>query len=473
MLGNERANLVQRNFNDFIFEDSKPIFSDFIEKLFLTNVTATAEITLFIGNKLPLHVFLTGIAYENEEQCLVNMVDITQRKHMEMELVKAKELAEENNQLKTAFLQNMSHEIRTPMNAIKGFSELLLINPNNPSKHEKFTKIISQRCDDLLDIINDILDIAKIESGQLPVYMEECNLLKLFEELNAFFVEYQQRLGKQHIQFSLHFPPGHSNVVFITDKVKLKQIFINLITNAFKFTNNGKIEGGFRFNNDNLLFYVSDTGIGIPSDKQKNIFERFVQLKQGTGETAGGTGLGLPIVKGLLSVLGGEIFLESEPGKGSTFYFSIPYKKSQALHHNTPFSINKTEEFRFSNENILVVEDDFFNSEYIREILAVPGLHILHAQNGLEAIQIALNHMVDIVLMDINLPDMTGYEAISQIKHHKPDLKISAQTACAAIEDQQKAFDEGCIDFISKPFNQKLLLAMLHKHLSNKTLSMR
>ena len=244
------------------------------------------------------------------------------------ELLKAKEQAEESDRLKTAFLQNMSHVIRTPMNAIMGFSELLVKNYNNKPKLEKFSEIINQRCYDLLDIINDILDIAKIESGQLTVIEEECNLNVLFDELKAFFTEHQKRIGKQHIIFNLQAFCEPSDTIVVTDKVKLKQIFINLISNAFKFTESGKIEGGCKFDeNRNLLFFVADTGIGIPADKQQLIFERFAQVEHGSNRSYGGTGLGLSIVKGLVNLLGGEMFLESEIGRGSKFSFVIPHKK--------------------------------------------------------------------------------------------------------------------------------------------------
>jgi signal transduction histidine kinase len=225
------------------------------------------------------------------------------------------------------------------MNAIMGFSSLLVEIADDKTKLEQFTAIISQRCNDLLDIINDIFDIAKIESGQLPVHIEECNLSFLFKDLASLFNEYQNRLNKQHIKFSLGVHCGTpENLIFI-DQGKLKQIFNNLISNAFKFTDEGVIEGGCKWDkNNNLIFYVSDTGIGIPIDKQEAVFERFFQIHEGSKFNVGGTGLGLSIVKGLVNLLGGEIFLESLPGKGSTFSFTIPYKR-----HYPSFSVSGNE----------------------------------------------------------------------------------------------------------------------------------
>ena len=396
---------------------------------------------------------------------LVSFSDITERIKSKNELIKAKEHAEESDRLKTAFLQNMSHEIRTPMNAIMGFSDLLYENADDKNKLKQFTEIINQRCNDLLDIINDILDISKIESGQIPVNNEQCNLVELFAELTAFFTEYQKRLNKQPIRFSLESLCDPSGSIIITDKVKLKQIFINLISNAFKFTNEGKIECGCKFDtNQNLLFYVSDTGIGIPSDKQQFVFERFAQLQHSSKLNIGGTGLGLPIVKALVGLLGGEIFLESEQGKGSTFSFTIPYKSVQPLFNqqSTVESINKG---KFIGKTILIVEDDPYNAAYIQEVLSGRGLHIMQAENCKQAIEISVNQHVDLVLMDIRLPDINGYEATRQIRQHKPQLKIIAQTAYAASDEKQKALDAGCIDYISKPTKQDALITMLNKHL--------
>lgn len=383
-----------------------------------------------------------------------------------LELQEAKELAEQSDRLKTSFLQNMSHEIRTPMNAIMGFSELLVNHYNNKPKLEQYSQIITQRCADLLDIINEILDVAKIESGQLPVNTEECNLELLFTDILHFFKEYQLKQEKQHINFNIEVNCKKTGMVILTDKVKLKQILINLISNAFKFTEKGIIKTGCFFNEENkLIFFISDTGIGIPDDKKDFIFERFAQLEATPGHIYGGTGLGLSIVKGLIKLLGGKIWLESKINKGSTFYFSLPYELVRK--NISAFTFNHDKNlFDFSTKTILIVEDDTYNAEYLKEVLVETGAKLIHSVYGQKAVDIIKTQKVNMVLMDIRLPDMDGYTVASQIRRSSPDLIIIAQTAYAAPEDKEKAYNSGCNDYISKPVKREALLSIMHKQFS-------
>ncbi len=423
-----------------------------------------------------------------KNQFAVLVTDITERKQAEIllkaksdelesqneeylqlneELLSAKEKAEESDRLKTAFLQNISHEIRTPLNAIMGFSSLLADNFNNKANLEKFVDIINKRSNDLLDIISDILDISKIESGQLLVSIEECNLTELFSEISLYFEEYQNRTGKQNIHFVIQAHYDRSESVILTDKVKLKQIFINLLTNAFKYTDEGFIECGCKYDDKHKIqFYVSDSGIGIPADKQEIIFERFAQLNPEANKVVSGTGLGLSIVKGLLNILHGKVQLESELKKGSTFSFTIPYGTINPTGTNDSANSEETNDGSYSNKTVLIVEDEFYNAVYLNEILSNTGIQILQATTGEEAVEIAKLHSIDIILMDIRLPNMNGYDATRKIKQQNQHIKIIAQTAYASIDERQKALDSGCINYISKPIKKDDLLSILHKHLT-------
>lgn len=391
-------------------------------------------------------------------------MDLTDRKHTESELIKAKERAEESDRLKSAFLQNLSHEIRTPMNAIMGFSTLMAKNFSNQSKHEKYSEIINQRCRDLLEIIDEILDIAKIESGQLRVNKGQCKLDELFSELISFFTEYQRKVGKQHISFVMQHPDDPAPTI-VTDKVKLKQILINLISNAFKFTEKGSIAVTYSIHERReIIFNVSDTGIGIPRDKFGVIFERFTQLNPTYSYEYGGTGLGLSIVEGLVSLLSGRIWLESEPDKGTAFYFSIPYEKPRVVLEESSQSGDR-QSYHFADKTVLVVEDDMYNAEYLKEVLSETGLRVIHCKSGELAVQTAISEPLDLVLMDIRLPDIDGYEAAHRIRSTNPELKIIAQTAYATQDDRQKALDSGFVDYIAKPTHDALLLSMINRYL--------
>jgi CheY-like chemotaxis protein len=315
----------------------------------------------------------------------------------------------------------------------------------------------------LLNVVNDILDIAKIESGQLPLNIEECNLTDLFAELTTVFTEYKARIEKQHIKLNLFAPTNKKENIIITDRGKLRQIFIYLLSNAFKFTNTGAVEGGCTIDSNNILFYVKDSGIGIPADKHDIIFERFTQLKQSTSKNMGGTGLGLSIAKGLTTLLGGKIWLESESEKGTIFYFSIPYKASNTEQNKTVI-VSAPEIFNFPNKNVLIVEDDYYNAEYLKEILTETGLSVLHTEYGNEAVNIALSTSPNLILMDIRLPDINGYDAVKLIRQQNTGVIIIAQTAYASFDERQKALDAGCNDYISKPTNREMLLTMIGKH---------
>ena len=395
-------------------------------------------------------------------------LDITERKRAEKELIEAKNKAEENDKLKTAFLQNMSHEIRTPMNAIVGFSELMEIEINEPEKLKYYTKIIRQRSDDLLGIINELLDISRIESGQLSFKSEQVDLNKLFEEQRSFFAEHKLQDEKSSIQLLVKEIPALFNSIVSTDIGKLKQIFSNLIHNAFKFTTEGKIEFGFHsISNNKITFFVSDSGVGISENMKELIFERFRKSADESVYVQDGMGLGLAIVKGLLKLFNGAIWVESVLKEGTTFYFTIPYLPISAK--TTSEKIAKSQNYDWSKFKLLIVEDDKFNIAYFEEILESTGIHLLIGETGNQAISLFTNNQnIDLVLMDIKLPDMSGYEVTKEFKKVRPEIPIIAQTAFAAMADRQRALDVGCDDFITKPIKHNIFLETIGRYLISK-----
>jgi PAS domain S-box-containing protein len=332
--------------------------------------------------------------------------DITDRKQTEIELIKAKEKAEESDRLKSAFLANMSHEIRTPMNAIKGFSQLLEDPELIDSKKLTYIKIINQRTDDLLTLINDLLDIAKIEAGQLVISEKNENIGNLLQEVYQFFSsQLENKTAKSvTIKFDNQLPKLNNNIS--ADFFRLRQVLINLISNALKFTSVGHICFGCKMQNESTIeFFVEDTGIGIPEEKYYMVFEPFRQVNElYLSKKQGGTGLGLSIVKGLIELMKGEVWFNSKVGFGTTFYFTIPYKHANYISENT--EVTNTATYNWENKKILIVEDDEFNAQLIMAFMNDTQINYLLANNGAMAIEIASNETdIDLILMDIQLPD--------------------------------------------------------------------
>ncbi len=394
--------------------------------------------------------------------------DITEQKKAEDELIKAKEKAEESDRLKSTFLANMSHEIRTPMNGILGFTEM--ISKENLSKEEKeyYSIIVKDSTDRLLHIINDILDLSRIEEQQLKIEKYTFDINKLMKELYYEFELYRSKNNKTDIELRLQNKYTEGCHIY-SDNHRLRQVLTNLLNNAFKFTDHGFIEFGYKVkDNQTIQFRVKDTGIGISRESQGVIFERFRQVDDSMSRSYGGAGLGLCIAKGLVELLGGKIWVNSTPGIGSTFFFTI----SHDIQEETKL-IEKTfdeTENMFKNINILVVEDEELNILYFKELFKNIGLNCLFAKNANEAIQlVSSNFKIDIVLMDIKLPGMDGYKATRKIKKIRKDLPVIAQTAHAYNEDRLKCFEAGCDDYLAKPIKTDDLFKLIKKHLYSKT----
>jgi PAS domain S-box-containing protein len=379
------------------------------------------------------------------------------------ELFQAKEKAIESDKLKTAFLANMSHEIRTPMNGIIGFTGLLN-KDTDEEKRIKYIEIIQKNTLQLLNIINDIVDISKIEAGQIDIDLITFNL-----------DEFTQNLADLHLKKSyekniiLKLENFDKEIEIIADENKLRQIFINLLDNAFKFTEKGSISFGYGIKDDSIVFYVSDTGIGIDPENHQTIFERFRQAELSSARKYGGTGLGLSISRAFIEKMGGRIWLESELGKGAKFQFSLPVqfiRKNQTINHQVAYNTTIHE---WSSKKILIAEDELLNYQYFEEILEDTQATLLWVKNGKEAVNICLERDdIDLVLMDIKMPEMNGYDATREIKKVKAKLPIIAQTAYALIGDEGKAKEAGCDAYIQKPIDIKKLMQILSVYLETK-----
>lgn len=382
---------------------------------------------------------------------------------MNAELTIAKNKAEESDRLKSAFLANMSHEIRTPLNAILGFSGLLREVSDSKEKTDEYVEIIDSSGQQLLNIIDDILEISKIEAGQISISPDTININKVMRELYQLFSK-QAELKNLKLSFLGDYS---KDFYTITDENRLKQIMCNLINNAIKFTPEGKIQFGYEIEEDDIRFYVIDTGIGVSELDRSIIFKPFRQVETGSTRSYGGNGLGLSISKALVEKLGGTLSVESEPMKGSSFSFTIPY-----IRCSIPIQINEAINGEIKNNHwnhhtILVAEDEMFNYSYIEEILNSTNVQILHAWDGKEAVEFVRRHPeISLVLMDIKMPEMDGYTATRLIKKMRPQLPVIAQTAFTMSENRENAVEAGFDHYISKPVSHNFFMKILGNYLS-------
>lgn len=391
--------------------------------------------------------------------------DITERKLVEHELLKAKVKAEESDRLKSAFLANMSHEIRTPMNGILGFAALLKEPKLSGEEQQEFIRIIEKSGIRMLNIINDIIDISKIESGQMEVSLTEGDVNEQIRYIYSFFKPEAENKGLQlYITNMLPYPGSFIR----TDHEKIYAILTNLVKNAIKYTYEGSIEVGCEKKGGCLEFIVKDTGIGIDKMRQEEIFERFMQAEISNKQAVEGAGLGLSITKAYVEMLEGKIRVESEAGKGSAFIFTIPYKPATEV--KNVYLDHFPEEGELSRDKklkILIVEDDEASELYLTRAVRTYGKEILKARTGTQAVTVCLNTPdIDLVLMDIRLPEMSGYEATRKIRDFNRNVIIIAQTAYGLSGDREKAIGAGCNDYISKPIENDVLTSKILKYFS-------
>jgi PAS domain S-box-containing protein len=396
--------------------------------------------------------------------------DITKFLDKGRQLKKAKEKAEEADNLKSAFLANMSHELRTPINSIQGFADIISDDKRNLSRKQikKFTSTIKRRTEELVTLISDILDISRIEAGQVSITDSRFSLNSIIDDIEFIFKE-KIKIKDKNVKIKSHKIFSNDNDLIVTDQTRLKQIITNLIDNAVKFTENGEIEYGYTVkNNDILEFYVKDTGIGMNKKDLELIFQRFRQVTN--DKTYGGTGLGLTISKSLVELMGGKIWVQSEIGKGTIFFFTIPSKSTikQSYFKNLENQEKKNIlNINWSNKTILFVEDDEDNINLMKVFLKPTKVKLIVCKDGLSAEQKFIIHKdkIDLILMDIRLPKQDGLVTTKNIKKIKESVPIIAQTAYAMKGDEEKMKFYGCDDYITKPINESLLLNKIEYYL--------
>ena len=397
--------------------------------------------------------------------CVLSMEDITLRKEYEKELLLSKTKAEESDRLKSAFLSNLSHEIRTPLNAIIGFSSLLTDSDLSVAEKKNLSDVLYKNSNDLLKIIENLIEISEIETGQLVIKKSECRLNKLMHDLQDTFLADDYK-GKQ-VKLNVRTEVRSEDFTILTDPLRVKQVLMSLLSNASKFTERGFIEFGYAFKDEStLMFYVIDTGIGIEPDKQKYIFNPFRQVDDSNTRKFGGMGLGLAISKHIVEKLGGKIWLTSIPGSGTTFYFTIPYIPVRFKFDPEPKEEKKVS-YDWKNKTILVADDIDSNYVYIKAAVKNTNVEVLWAKNGIEAVDLVKkNSSIDLVLMDIVMPDMDGFEATKQIKTFNSNIPVVCQTAYSSNENYKAALDCGFDSFMAKPIKVDGMLQIIDKFFS-------
>ncbi len=400
------------------------------------------------------------VCRDETEQLLANVNE---------ELLAAKKKAENSDQLKSAFISNISHEICTPINSILGYSKILMENTID-EQQKSHIKVISKSGRYLLQLINDIVDISRIEADELKVIPAAVSVNDLMDNLKKQFYLYSLNSHMNNIEFRLNLPlENNDQPIVYTDEFRVKQVLSYLLSNAFKFTKEGYVELGYEITDRNeLIFFVRDTGAGISMEDRKIIFNKFHQGQNSSELALSGTGLGLAISKGLARLLGGEIWLESEKGRGSAFYFKVPFTGAEL--EISGESENKYAEVagipKLTGKKILIVEDDFYCREILKYMLKKTGAALLTAKDGREALSILDQENVDLVLLDLRLPEIDGYGVLKEIRSGNPGTPVIAQTAYAMPDDISKFNEAGFNDFLTKPIDDGVLYKLLRKYLS-------
>jgi PAS domain S-box-containing protein len=458
--GYSRVEIIGKNiFDNFIPEESSKHVADLFHYI-LTGETGyyNYETELKIKDGSRLNVSWNSTVLKDEYNSVTGVAcigeNITMRKQAEKELIRAKNKAEESDNLKSVFLANMSHEIRTPMNAIMGFSNLLGEPELTDSEKTQYIRIIRNSGDRLLQIINDIIDISKLDAKQFSISLSECNLDEIFRNSFETCLRSELLAQKQRVDLIIEIPDNSSDLIFVSDYNRFQQVLDNLLVNAVKYTPEGKIEMGYNIiqnEGENMIrVFVKDTGIGIPENMEEMIFGRFRQVEEGRFHE--GAGLGLSISKGIVNLLGGKIWFESRIGKGTTFYFTVPYIVPEKRYDTKDKKDYKIPDLK--GKSVIIAEDDYNSFYYIKLLVEEMNAKVIHAENGLVLMDLLSENVPDLILLDINMPLLSGFECLDKMKVSGIKTRVIAQTAYAMEDEKDRCISAGCNGYIAKPIKK-------------------
>lgn len=457
----------------FFHNDDVASFENLLEKSAEKSFIETELRLIFEKDTTKETIPVEVVVFRNpsdRDQIIISIKDISQITRQRKELLKTREKIEESDKLKSSILFNISHQIRTPLNSITGFSELLASSESDFKKRREYIEIIKQQSKRILGLIDDISEIAKLETGKINLTKIACNLKLILKEILIGLN--QQRTAKQQeqVEIKLNVPEGNG-LEIMTDSGRLQQTLINIINYSLRYTQKGFIEFGYIYDEmpAKVTFFVKDSSSGLTKEEQKVIFNKFSVIDLAENNKMEDPGLGLTIAKNIVKSLNGKIWVESEEGKGNSFLFTIPFEPVPSTEHvDIEKEINNQSSFQWPNKRILVVDDEEVNAMFLEAVFQGTGIQVLFAKNGQEAVELTKNISgIDLILMDLKMPVMNGLKATQEIRKFNNKLPIIAQTALASEEDQQQCFLVGCNATITKPIEVQELMALVNKYLSD------
>jgi PAS domain S-box-containing protein len=462
--GYSAQELADLSWQEMTYDEDVPKQQSLINKLNENNLTSFFLEKRLISKNGKIYWFseyVRNFDFESSKYRLIILRDISNEKEMEAELQRAKHKVEDAERLKSAFLDNLPHEIRTPLHAITGFTSLLSEADISFEERQEYVRFIQDSSNDILNLMDNIIEIAKLETNQIKPKKEKCYINSIMDKLRNDVESKLSILEKKHLEIKVS--KGNYDPLFMiySDPERIYQIATHLLNNALKFTESGHIEFGYsNLANNKIGFFVKDTGIGIPTDQQEIIFRKFGKSGNINTNKNRGTGLGLALSKKLVELLNGEITVESLEGVGSTFIFSLPVEKEQKISITKP---SVWGEINWVSKTILVAEDTESNYFFIEAFLERTKVNLLWAKNGIEAIKMFEENSVNLILMDIMMPEKDGYDTTREIKLINPDIPIIAQTALALPDDEEKCYAAGCDYVLIKPINSDDLIATIKR----------